>query len=202
MCGTGRHSVELAQRGFRVTGVDISAEMLAEARKSAELANMKVDWIEADATEFTTSSLFDAAICLCEGGFGLLNAGDDPVEHDLRIIHNISAALKPTAAFIMTTLNGFRPVREINQEDVKKGGFDLVTMVETVTEVNAPEGMRKVNLRQKYYTPSELKLLLREAGFDVLHVWGGTAGKWGRRKIRPDEMEFMIVARKRARSMK
>ena len=201
-CGTGRHSVEFAQRGFRVTGVDISAEMLAEARRSAELAKVKVDWVEADATEFKASSLFDAAICLCEGAFGLLNVEDDTIGHDLRILHNISAALKPTAAFIMTTLNGFRPVREIKQEDVETGRFDLVTLVETVTEVNAPEGVRKVDLRQKYYTPSELKLLLREAGFDVLHLWGGTAGDWGRRKIRLDEMEFMIVARKTARSLK
>jgi 2-polyprenyl-3-methyl-5-hydroxy-6-metoxy-1,4-benzoquinol methylase len=201
-CGTGRHSIALAERGFRVTGVDISTEMLAEARKSAELAKVKVDWVETDATEFKVSSLFDAAICLCEGAFGLLNDGDDPVGHDLQILHNISAALRPAALFVMTTLNGFRQIREIKQEDVETGMFNLDTMVETMTEVNAPEGMRKVNLKQKYYVPSELKLLLHETGFEVLHIWGGTAGEWGRRKIRLDEMEFMIVARKTASSMK
>jgi len=30
-CGTGRHSVELAKRGYKVTGIDLSAEMLKEA---------------------------------------------------------------------------------------------------------------------------------------------------------------------------
>ena len=33
-CGTGRHSVELARRGYRMTGVDISAGMLAQAKKN------------------------------------------------------------------------------------------------------------------------------------------------------------------------
>ncbi len=39
-CGTGRHSVELARRGYRIVGVDLSAGMLAEARKAAEAATV------------------------------------------------------------------------------------------------------------------------------------------------------------------
>ena len=45
-CGTGRHSVELAKRGYAVTGVDLSAGMLAEARKAAETAGVTVEWIQ------------------------------------------------------------------------------------------------------------------------------------------------------------
>lgn len=37
-CGTGRHSIELAKRGYKVTGIDISAGMLAEARRAAKQA--------------------------------------------------------------------------------------------------------------------------------------------------------------------
>ena len=39
-CGTGRHAVELARRGYRVTGLDLSAGMLAEAAKAAEEAGV------------------------------------------------------------------------------------------------------------------------------------------------------------------
>ena len=34
-CGVGRHALELARRGYRVTGVDISAGMLEQARRAA-----------------------------------------------------------------------------------------------------------------------------------------------------------------------
>lgn len=40
-CGTGRHAVELAGHGYRVTGLDLSAGMLAEAAKAAEEADRK-----------------------------------------------------------------------------------------------------------------------------------------------------------------
>ena len=42
-CGTGRHSVELARRGFRMTGIDQSTGMLAEARKAAQVAGAEVE---------------------------------------------------------------------------------------------------------------------------------------------------------------
>lgn len=37
-CGTGRHSIELARRGYQVIGVDISSGMLTEAKKAAREA--------------------------------------------------------------------------------------------------------------------------------------------------------------------
>lgn len=199
-CGAGRHSIELAKRGYRVTGIDISEQMLAEAEKAAKRANVTVKWVHADATQFKAAMLFDAAVCLCEGAFGLPCLNDDPNVHDVRILQNVAAALKPGAGFILTTLNGFRKVRETRQDDVEKDRFDLVTMVEMIDEIDVPEGKRKVSLKQKSYTPPELTLLLRNAGFEVLHVWGGTAGEWGRRKINLDEIEFMIVAKKAERS--
>ena len=46
-CGTGRHSIELARRGYQVTGVDISSGMLTEAKKRAEEAGVSVEWVHA-----------------------------------------------------------------------------------------------------------------------------------------------------------
>ena len=77
-CGTGRHAVELARRGYQLTGVDISSGMLVEAEKEAREAGVEVELIHADATQFTSDKLFDAAICLCEGAFSLLSSEDDP----------------------------------------------------------------------------------------------------------------------------
>ena len=194
-CGTGRHAVELARRGYQVTGVDISSGMLAEAEKAAREADVEVELVHADATQFTSDKLFDAAICLCEGAFSLLGSQDDPLEHDLAILRHIHAALKPGARFILTALNACRVIRQATQEDVESGRFDPVAMVEVYgMEYDTPEGKKSVLVRERSYVPTELTMLLRQAGFEVEHIWGGTAGNWGRRKIQLDEMEVMVVA--------
>ena len=201
-CGTGRHAVELARRGYRVTGVDISSGMLAEAEKAAREANVEVELIHADATQFTSDKLFDAAICLCEGAFSLLGSEDDPLEHDLAILRNIHTALKPGARFILTAPNACRMIRQVTQEDVESGRFDPVTMVEVSTvEWDTPAGKKSRQVRERSYVPTELVMLLRQAGFEVEQIWGGTAGDWGRRKIQLDEMEVMVVARKAANNV-
>jgi len=43
-CGTGRHSIELAKRGYALTGVDFSEGMLAVAARSASAAGVRVEW--------------------------------------------------------------------------------------------------------------------------------------------------------------
>jgi hypothetical protein len=55
-----------------------------------------------------------------------------------------------------------------------------------------------VMVRERGYMPTELTMLFRMAGFDVEHIWGGTAGNWGRRRLELDEMEIMVIARKLA----
>jgi 2-polyprenyl-3-methyl-5-hydroxy-6-metoxy-1,4-benzoquinol methylase len=196
-CGTGRHSVELAKRGYKITGVDLSSGMLREAEKAAKEAGVNVEWIHADATKFKSTKKFDAAICLCEGAFSLLGSSDDPIEHDLAILRNIRAALKPGSKLIMTTLNAFEKIRRLTQEDVEKGKFDAVMMVEFMTmEWDTHEGKKSALVRERGYVPTELYLLFGQAGFKVEHIWGGTAGNWGRRKINLDEIEIMVVAEK------
>jgi len=43
-CGTGRHSIELSKRGYRVTGIDLSESQLARAREKAKQSNLKIDF--------------------------------------------------------------------------------------------------------------------------------------------------------------
>ncbi len=92
-CGTGRHSIELARRGYAVTGLDLSSEMLARAA-AAKTAAVDVQWIRSDATSFSLPSTYDAAICLCEGSFGLLSETDDPIAQPLSILCNEGSACR------------------------------------------------------------------------------------------------------------
>jgi cyclopropane fatty-acyl-phospholipid synthase-like methyltransferase len=194
-CGTGRHSVELAKRGYKMTGVDLSSGMLAEAAKAAKEAGVEIELIHADATTFESNHEFDAAICLCEGAFALLSPDDDPVEHDTAILQNTHAALKPGAPFVLTTLSALKKIRQFGRDDIAIGLFDPMTLTETCEmEFETPEGKQSVTVKERGYVPTELKVMLRQNGFDVENMWGGTAGHWAEREIDPDEYEIMVIA--------
>lgn len=194
-CGTGRHSIELAKRGYRMTGLDLSPAMLARARAKADAAGVHVDWVQANATQFYFDQPFDAAICLCEGAFGLLGTRDDAIEHPLAILSNISRSLKPAARMLLTVLNGFWMIRRQKQEDVEQKHFNPLALAQT-SDVVPAEGHPPVRATERAFVPTELVLLFRLAGLTVQNIWGGTAGNWGRRKIELDEIEIMVVARK------
>jgi SAM-dependent methyltransferase len=197
-CGTGRHAVALARRGYRVTGVDIATGMLDAARKAADAAGVAVDWIEADATRFATDARFDAALCLCGGGFGILNLEDDPAAHDRAVLRAIAAALRPGPPPILTTLNAFARLRELTDDAIARGAFDPLTLEETYTdEADTPHGTERLRLKERRWLPPELIALCESAGFAVAHLWGGTSGAWNRRPLRLDEPEVMVVGRRR-----
>ena len=61
-------------------------------------------------------------------------------------------------------------------------------------EFETAEGKQSVEVRERGYVPTEIRLLLRLAGFDVLNIWGGTAGNWGKRPLDLDEIEMMILS--------
>ena len=196
-CGTGRHAVELARRGYAVTGLDLSSEMLARAADAARAANVTIEWIHSNATRFALPRKYDAAVCLCEGAFGLLGQDDDPIDQPLAILRNIARSLKPGARAVFTVLNGAAMLRRHQNTDVAEGRFDPLTMVES-SEMPPREGLPAVAVRERGFVPTELLLLFRAAGLPVLSMWGGTAGNWGRRPLDLDEIEVMIVARKTA----
>jgi len=199
-CGTGRHSIELADRGYAVTGLDLSSEMLARAAEAAKARKVHVEWVRSNAARFTLPQKHDAAICLCEGAFGLLGRSDDPIGQPLSILCNVSRSLKPQAMVVFTVLNAAAMIRKFQNNDVAEGRFDPLTMVES-SECPPREGLPAVPVRERAFVPTELSLLFRLAGLTVLSMWGGTAGNWGRRSLDLDEIEIMIVARKTAEPM-
>lgn len=197
-CGTGRHAIEFARRGYKVTGVDLSEGMLAEATKNAAAAGVLVDFIHGDAGLFESDILFDAAVCLCEGGVGLAEQSEDPIAHDLAIFKAIYRALRPNAPFALTAMNGYAVIRQMTDELVEQGRFDPASMLSVYEdEWNLPEGKRVMKIRERLLIPPEMVAMLRHAGFTVESVWGGTAGEWGKRPVKLDEVEAFYFCWKR-----
>lgn len=192
-CGPGRHALEMARRGVAVTGVDFTERFIAFAhqRASEEGLGDRAEFVLADARDFVRPTAFDAAVCLCEGAFALLANDADNV----RVLRHIAASLRPDAPFLLTTLNGYRTIRRAGvQTDT---ALDPLTMVETWTPTQPGNTTgAHYTLPGRHYIVPELVKMHREAGLTVEHVWGGTAGDWGRRPLDWDEIEVMLLSRK------
>jgi SAM-dependent methyltransferase len=57
-CGTGRITLPLARAGVDVTGLDVSAPMLALARRKADAEGLRVEWVHADGRDFELAKTF------------------------------------------------------------------------------------------------------------------------------------------------
>ena len=95
-CGVGRHALELARRGFEVTGVDRTRQYLEQASRQADEEGLKVEFIEADMREFSRPAAFGAVINIFTS-FGYF---EDP-EDDRRVIRNMCSSLKPGGRFLI-----------------------------------------------------------------------------------------------------
>lgn len=85
-CGTGRMTVELARRGYDMTGIDYSPEMLDIARSVAEDEGHDVLWLCQDMREFELYGTVDAAVC-CLDCINHLETQDD-LEKCFKLVHN------------------------------------------------------------------------------------------------------------------
>ncbi len=196
-CGIGRHSVELAKLGYRMTGVDISQGMLAQASAAAQNAGVEIELVCSNLADYQPGHQFDAAICLCEGALCLLGSGDDPYTRDEMILKTINQALVPGGMFIVTVLNACRLIRQKTDSDIQDGLLDLLTLTEHYAmEVDLGTGKQVVPVTERVYTPAEFIGMLKRSGFNVDHLWGGTAGAWLRQPMKLDEMEMMAIARR------
>jgi SAM-dependent methyltransferase len=182
-CGRGRHSVELARRGFRVTGVDLSPRSLGLAREAARAAEAEVELVCCDMREIGYDAEFDAVLNLFTA-FGYFE-----IEHDdCVVLECVARALLPGGAFLLDTLNplwlarGFRPRHWQEFEDgtvlLEEREYDPVSgRVAGVWTFVRPDGTRS-ELRHaiRCYTPAELASMFRAAGLAVEGAWSGFDG--------------------------
>jgi len=201
-CGTGRHAVELAKRGYEVTGLDLSETQLGKARAKAAEAGVKVKFIQADARNFRVDTPFDLAIMICEGAFPLMETD----EMNFRILENVTRALKPGGKLIFTTLSAlfplFHSVKDfLNAAGQKSKGntFDLMTFREhSKLEIADDNGRLKTLVcNERYYTPSEITWLLKSLGFRTIAIHGAKLGKFSRADaLTTDDYEMLVIAEK------
>lgn len=205
-CGTGRHSIELAKRGYQVTGIDLSESQLARAKEKAKEQGVKIDFQKHDARDLPFKGEFDLVIMLCEGGFSLMETD----EMNFEILKNATRALKDKGKFIFTTLNGlfpiFHSVKEFYESAAKEGNsackncsFDLMTFRDhnTVAFEDDAGTKKELTCNERYYVPSEITWLLKALGYKKIDILGAKLGAFSRNdKLTTDDFEMLVIAEK------
>ncbi|MFO7890583.1 MAG: class I SAM-dependent methyltransferase [bacterium] len=205
-CGTGRHSLEFARRGYQVTGIDLSDSQLKRAKEKAKKSKIKVEFKKADARILTFQEEFDLVIMLCEGAFPLMETD----EMNYRILQNATRALKPKGKFIFTTLNGlfplFHSVKDFLATQTTEGNatydqntFDLMTFRDyNITTVVDDSGKKKqLHCNERYYIPSEITWLLKSLHYTTIDIFGAKMGAFSRKhKLTTEDFEMLVIAEK------
>ena len=203
-CGTGRHAIELARRGYDVTGLDLSPSQLKRAEEKAGAAGVRVKFIRKDARAFDFRGRFGLVIMLCEGAFSLMETD----AMNFLILENCAKSLGKGGKFIFTTLNALYPLVSSLKEILNEGAvgtktskitFDIATLRErSVLEFKDDSGTKRVlHCNERFYMPSELSWMLKTLGFRKVEIFGGTIGKFTRKaKPSPKEFELLVVAEK------
>ncbi|MFH1143389.1 MAG: class I SAM-dependent methyltransferase [Candidatus Eisenbacteria bacterium] len=181
-CGPGRHSLELARRGYRVTGVDRTAAYLESARRQGQAENLEIEFVQADMRAFRRAASFDAALNLYTS-FGFFS---DPAD-DRRVLENIRASLNPGGMLVIETMGKEVLARTFRERDWHREDDGALFLEERtlLADWSALEARwilirgaarREHGFRLRLYSAAELRDLIHDVGFGAVRACGSLAG--------------------------
>jgi SAM-dependent methyltransferase len=184
-CGTGGHAFLLAAKGYKVTGIDRSKDMLFIARKKLKKTKAQVSLIRADLRRFNLNKKFDAAVSM----FAVI--GYQVIGEDLKsTLLNIRRHLKPGSLFVFDiwfgpTVLAEKPEARI--KEFKRGQIrtirmvtpqlnprrQIVTVKYDILEIRDKKVLAEVreSHTMRFFFIPELKLSLEDAGFKMIKVF-------------------------------
>ncbi|GAB1823244.1 class I SAM-dependent methyltransferase [Herbidospora sp. RD11066] len=175
-CGSGRHALELAARGRRVTGVDVSAEAIAHATAEAARRGLAADFRVGDmgALPVTTA---DTAICM-GNVFGYL-------DHDETRAFLAGLDVQTVVLDYGFAAESFLPGVALEEEPLTIGGVTAeqineydVARSRWITHFTFTRGdeVHRGTSVQHVYTAAEAGRMLTEAGFTTIEMYAGPDG--------------------------
>lgn len=182
-CGTGSMSVRFAAKGLRVTGADLSGEMLERAQEKARQFGVRVMFIEQDMCALRLPRPVDALVCACDGVNYLLD--DERVAAFFKSAH---AALRPGGVLAFDISSPWKLEHTLGDNFFGEDRGDVaylwsnrfdreartVTMDLTFFAREADGRYRRFDElhTQRAHEPDRLRSILGANGFGDVHVYG------------------------------
>jgi SAM-dependent methyltransferase len=191
-CGSGRHTLELARRGYGVTGLDVSAEAVGYARRQAPELDLRV----VDMAALPSGLRADLAICM-GNSFGYLP--HESTERFLDTVAGIAGTLVLDTGFVAESL--LHDLR-LEEEPMTLGGIEATSVnsydvAESawITEFTFRRGeeVHRGTSVQHVYTSAEIARMVRRAGYDDVAMFGDVDGS----PYRLGGPRLLLVARRR-----
>ena len=187
-CGFGRHSLELARRGFAVTGVDITPAYIQYAREQAKSEGLEARFLCADIREVGFKSEFDLVLNMADGAVGYLENDAE----NRKIFAVVSKALKPGGRHFMDIMNGSYAEKHFPCKlwDAGEKGLTLSnfewddktrTLIYGQLDFEYGKALKKPEMTQgnpiRLYTLTEIAEIMSSAGMKVINSYADFTGK-------------------------
>ena len=180
-CGVGRHSLELARRGFQITTVDRTTKYLNQAEATAKKEKLHIEFIQEDMRKFCRVNSFDAVINVFTS-FGYFENQID----DKKVVKNVYRSLNPGGIFLLE-LMGKEILARIFLDRNRHEENGIIVLEERKLSQNwgwienrwiiLKNGKKyELNLAHRVYSAVELIGLLKECGFKKVEAYGDLAG--------------------------
>ena len=184
-CGQGRHSLELARRGFpQVTGLDRSRYLIRLARKRARQRNLPLSFHEGDARRFRLGDGDFHCVCVLGNSFGYFDRPED----DLAVLEAVKRALASGGVLVMDLMDGewmrshFEPRSwewvDQNHFVCRERGLaeDGDRLISREVVVHAERGVIADQFyAERLYSKERMEALMQRAGFGNLRFHAVTA---------------------------
>ncbi len=191
-CGQGRHSIELARRGYDVTGVDLSPFMLDIAKDRAAAAGVRVRWLGGDMRQPLRGESFDVILNLFTSFGYFADAADDQ-----RVLTAGAAMLAPGGRLLLEVINGTRIMNDFQSREWFTVGRAAVMEARTLDRssqrmvvertVSIPPDEETSVHAIRLYTGEQIEAAMRSAGFGRVDLYGD----WDGGPLRPDSMRVI-----------
>jgi SAM-dependent methyltransferase len=187
-CGTGRHSLELARRGFSVVGIELVQANVDVAREAAEAQSLNTEFIQADLRELQLSDEFDLVVSLNDGGIGYFESDAE----NFKTFEVVSRALKKPGRHLGQTPNVLFAEKHMPEKTWIQGAesIELIDhswnaktrrmegMATSIWFGDMFEKFEPVPYRPRLYTVEELKEIYASVGMTLTNTFRGS-GKAG-----------------------
>ena len=178
-CGHGRIANALAERGYRVTGIDSSDFFLERARAAATESGVEVDYVQGDMRALPWRGRFDALVNWFTS-FGYFSD-----EQNKAVLAQFHDALKPGGRLILETQNitriilNPRPEHFVERDDnlmLDRWDLDVENARFVTQRIVVRDGeTRKTQFVIRWFSVPELRVWLHDAGFENVRTPGVTA---------------------------